>query len=561
MFKNPSHEKLQKRIRRYEKKLTELNHARRRLERLNRVLMTIRRVDLLTIQEKNRQRLLHGVCEALVENRGYDNAWIALWDGSWRPTSSAESGLGQDFNVMVERFNRGEMTACSRKALAQPGVFLSRRPFVECPDCPLSTKYDGRSALTVRMENNGVVYGILSVSIPVEFAEDPEEHELLGEVAGDIAFALRTLELEEEHAKVDEALCESEQRFRDLIENSLVGISILQNGRVLYQNPEQERLLGPLPRPPKLAETDGIHPDDIQKVTEFYQEISSTIFSTREIEFRFSSPDAAVDRRAMKCVHCRASAFVFRGKKAVLINMMDVTRLKELENSLMIQDKMSSLGRVAAGIAHEIRNPLSGINIYLNTLEKLCDREQGPDKAKQIIRQIQSASGKIEAVIRRVMDFSKPSEPEFVSTDLNKPIDEAVNLSAVTLRKRKILLEKILAPDMPAVRADPRLLEQVILNLITNAAEAMKNMRGDKRMEITSSVEGRHVIVKISDSGPGVALHLRDKIFDPFYTTKNGSTGIGLSLSHRIIADHGGSLEVSSSSWGGAEFKIRIPLQ
>jgi len=389
MVENPSYEQLLEQVKRYEKTLTDLKNSRRRLERLNRVLMTIRRVDQLTVQEKNRKRLLHGICDTLVEKRGYYNAWVALCDKSGRLVMIAESGLGKDFNVMVERFHRGEITACGRKALMQQGVFLTRRPFFECPDCPLSERYAGRSALTVRMENAGIIYGILSVSVPVEFAEDSEEHDLLGEVAGDIAFALRTIELEGEHFKADEALRESEQRFRDLIENSPVGICILQDGEVLYQNPEQERLLGPLPRPPKMSETKRIHPEDLEKVTEFYQEISSRGFSKKEIEFRFSSPDAAGDRPAMKWVHCRANAVVFRGKKAVLINMMDVTRVKELENSLMIQDKMSSLGRVAAGIAHEIRNPLSGINIYLNTLEKLYDRKEGPEKAKQIIHQNQ----------------------------------------------------------------------------------------------------------------------------------------------------------------------------
>ncbi|MEJ2724661.1 MAG: ATP-binding protein, partial [Deltaproteobacteria bacterium] len=129
------------------------------------------------------------------------------------------------------------------------------------------------------------------------------------------------------------------------------------------------------------------------------------------------------------------------------------------------------------------------------------------------------------------------------------------------LRKRGIKLEKILAEPMSTVRADPSLIEQVMLNLITNAAEAMKTVEGPKKIEIISSMEDERVMVKISDSGPGVPSHLRDKIFDPFYTTKNGSTGIGLSLSHRIIADHGGSLEISSSKWGGAEFKIEIPVE
>jgi signal transduction histidine kinase len=222
---------------------------------------------------------------------------------------------------------------------------------------------------------------------------------------------------------------------------------------------------------------------------------------------------------------------------------------------------MSSLGRVAAGIAHEVRNPLSGINIYLGTLEKIYDREDSVEKAKQIFDQLKSASNKIESVIRRVMDFSKPSEPKLVLTDINKPIEEAIGLSSVTLRKRGIKLEKALAEDIQLCRADPHLIEQLVLNLITNAAEAMKNLDGRKVVKVTSSLENNRITLRISDSGPGVPLHLREKIFDPFYTTKNGSTGIGLSLAHRIITDHGGSLDVAPSKWGGAEFKIEIPLE
>ena len=111
------------------------------------------------------------------------------------------------------------------------------------------------------------------------------------------------------------------------------------------------------------------------------------------------------------------------------------------------------------------------------------------------------------------------------------------------------------------VHADPQSIEQVILNLITNAAEAMKKVDGAKQIEITSSAENGLILVKISDSGPGVPLNLRDKVFDPFYTTKTESTGIGLSLCHRIIADHGGSLTVSESKWSGAEFRVELPIK
>ena len=141
----------------------------------------------------------------------------------------------------------------------------------------------------------------------------------------------------------------------------------------------------------------------------------------------------------------------YHGNDAILFHAMDVTRTRELENLVRIQDKMASLGRVAAGIAHEIRNPLSGINIYLNTLEKIYNRDGSLDKVNTILEHLQSASYKIETVIKRVMDFAKPSEPKFVLIDINKSIDEAINLSAVTLRKSGVKIDKCLGQTLPRV--------------------------------------------------------------------------------------------------------------
>jgi len=361
--------------------------------------------------------------------------------------------------------------------------------------------------------------------------------------------------------RAEEALQESERHFRDVVENSLTGISIIQDDKVVYQNPEQERLIGPLLESLDSSAFDIIHPDDVAKLKKFYQRIITGEVQTLDTDFRYYLEGKIKSEKDMKWVYCRASLIQYQGKDAVLVNMMDMTKAKELEHLLIIQDKMSSLGRVAAGIAHEIRNPLSGINIYLSTLQKIFDRADSLDKVKMILEQLQSASGKIESVIRRVMDFSKPGEPKFVPVNINQPIEEAIQLSSVTLRKSEISLEKDLSEDLPQCNADPHLIEEVILNLITNAAEAMKGMEGGKRIEITSSMGNKHILVKVSDSGPGIPSNLKEKIFDPFYTTKDGSTGIGLSLSHRVITDHGGSLRVVPSKWDGAEFIIEIPLK
>lgn len=537
----------------------ELKKNEKKMERLNIVLRTIRNVNKLLVKEKDRNRLLQEICDNLIKNHGYYNAWFALFNEE-ELVATAQAGLGKDFLPMIQRLKRGELTDCGRKAMSQPGPVVTYDP-ITCIDCPLSASYGGRGAMTMRLEYEGKVYGIVSASIPKYLVVDAKEQGLFEEVAGDVAFSLHNIKLEEEHKRADEALSESEQRFRDLVENSLTGISIIQDGQIVYQNQEQERFFGPLLRSAKLKDFKNIHPDDIEKVQKFNLDISSEKMQTLDMDFRLYVPDKINNRVDMKWVYCRATLTEYRGKKAILANTMDITRIKELEYLLRIQDKMSSLGRVAAGIAHEIRNPLSGINIYLNTLEKIYDKRDSSEKIKGILEKIQSASIKIESVIRRVMDFSKPNEPKLVLTDINNPVREAINLSGVTLRKKGIEIEKSLANNMPLCQVDPAMIEEVILNLINNAADAMQDMSEGKKIEITSSIEKNRILVRVSDSGPGVPSAMKNQVFDPFYSTKSSGTGIGLSIAHRIITDHGASLNMSESRWGGAEFRIELPIK
>lgn len=664
-----------------------------KIERLYLILQTIRNINRLIINVRDKNQLLKGICNNLIENRGYYNAWIAIFDESGLLDTSAQAGLDKVFQSIVEQFKNGELTDCIRRALAQSDAVVTEDPPTICTDCSLSANYAGRGAMTMRLEYNKKVYGILCVSIPKHFITDSEEKSLLEEVAKDIAFALHSIEEEEvrkqteeevrkkthylgervkelnclyrasqlmakpdisleetfqgivdliplswqypeitcarisfkerelktdnfrealfkqaadimisgkkfgavevyyleekpavyegpflkeerelidglareigkfiERKQAEDALQKSEKLFRDLVENSLIGISIMQEGRIIYQNPEQKRLLRSLPLAFSPLDFEGIHPEDVEKVRQLYQRITVGEVRTLETDFRFYPPDKINNSTEMKWVYCRASLIDYQGKEAILINMMDITRAKELEHLLMIQDKMASLGHVAAGIAHEIRNPLSGINIYLNTLEKIYNNPENVEMRKDIIERLQSASNQIESVIRRVMDFSKPSEPKIILKNINEPIEEAIKLCSITLRKSGIKIEKALAENLPLCHIDPYLIEEAILNLINNAAEAMKGRDGIKKIEVVSATESDFILISVSDSGPGISFKERKKIFDPFYTTKKTSTGIGLSIAHRIIADHGGSIDVHTSKWSGAEFRIKIPI-
>jgi PAS domain S-box-containing protein len=365
--------------------------------------------------------------------------------------------------------------------------------------------------------------------------------------------------------QTEEALRESEQQFRDLIENSPIGISIFQNDRFVYQNPEQMKINGPSPEKNIFQDLDKIFPDDLDKVKTAYRRILKGEVSKIEIDFRLFRSAQKDLKTDMHWVWCRAIAFNYYGKDAVLINALDITKAKQLEQQLLIKNKMLSLGRVAAGIAHEIRNPLTGINTYLYTIEDLCDSDcldpEDMEIIRQIVTQIQVASNKIESVIKRVMDFSKPGAPKMVPTNINESLEEAIELSSVTMRKNGVKIEKSLAPDLPQCYADPHLIEQVVLNLITNAARAMEKFNGTKFVEIKSSARNNTLSIRVADSGPGVPIELREKIFDPFFTTKDDGSGIGLNIAQRIVADHNGSISLDSSKWGGAEFKIELPIE
>ena len=254
-----------------------------------------------------------------------------------------------------------------------------------------------------------------------------------------------------------------------------------------------------------------------------------------------------------------------RGRSfGTVIVFRDITEKKRIESELIKTQKLESLGILAAGIAHEIRNPLSGINISISSIGNVCGKSSGlepeiKEKIRLILEQMNAAGTKIASVVQRVMDFSKPTPPHMGDVNPNDPILEAIRMTSSTLRKRGISVYADLAPDLPKCRADAGLIEQVLVNLITNAFQAMERIEGPKYLEIASAAMDGRIVIRVSDSGPGVPPSIRMKIFDPFFTTRKEGSGIGLSFSHRIISDHDGMLLVDTSKWGGAEFRIELP--
>ena len=381
----------------------------------------------------------------------------------------------------------------------------------------------------------------------------------------DGALLLRSIRYARERKRTEKTLRESEERFRTGVESSFVGIFIVRNGRIVFRNPEQKRLFGEMPEFFMLRELQDIHPEDRKKFSALCDAIDSGETIAPGTDLRFYPYGKGAGGVEMRWVLIRTSPIRYEGQGAVLVNMVDITRSKEMEHNAMIREKMAVLGHAIAGIAHEIRNPLSGINIHLSSLEKLHQEADGlgeeeREKAGRIIDHIKSASCRIEDVIKKVMDFSRPSAFRLKRSDINEAVEEAIDFSMAMLRKRGITLDRSGIGKLPKCMADPRLFSQVLMNLITNAAEAMENSEKERILGISISLEGDRAVIRVADSGPGVPPHLREKIFDPFFTTRRDGYGIGLNFSRRVIAGHRGTLKIGESRWGGAEFRIELPI-
>jgi two-component system NtrC family sensor kinase len=233
-------------------------------------------------------------------------------------------------------------------------------------------------------------------------------------------------------------------------------------------------------------------------------------------------------------------------------------RLKESRLLLLRSEKLSSLGKLAAGVAHEINNPLTGILSFAEDLkEDLPEDDPKQEDLDVIVRE----SLRCRNIVRRLLDFSRPEAPEFERVALNQVTRQSLALVSRQAGFQNVRVELLLEPELPFVYAEAGQLQQIVLNLLVNARDAV-GRRGTITITSRSHSYGDRVELVIDDSGPGVPEELQEKIFEPFFSTKRDrGSGIGLGVSRSIAEAHGGHLLVARSPAGGARFRLILPTR
>lgn len=241
-----------------------------------------------------------------------------------------------------------------------------------------------------------------------------------------------------------------------------------------------------------------------------------------------------------------------------LTRTVDELRQELSEKSRLLErrNRLAALGEMAAGIAHEIRNPLAGIQLYAAMLsDDLADR---PD-ARATVEKIRGGVRRLETLVGQVLQFSREINPQPIECDVVPLLLESIELARARTEKRAVRLVAN-HPDALRARVDPRLLAQAMLNLLLNALEAVRDDDGVVRVELSGVVEaeGGGMRLVVEDNGPGIDPSILDRIFNPFFTTKDSGTGLGLSIVHRIVEAHDGSVQAGNLPGGGARFELRI---
>jgi two-component system cell cycle sensor histidine kinase/response regulator CckA len=362
-----------------------------------------------------------------------------------------------------------------------------------------------------------------------------------------------------EHRRAARALAESEALFRDLAERAIVGVYLIQDGVLEYVNPRMAEVFGYATGEliGKMRNSELTHPEDRDLVAENVRKRLQAEAASIQYEFRGVRKNGEVIS-----VEVYGTRTMHRGRPAIVGTLIDTTRRKKAEEEQARVEKLESLGILAGGIAHDFNNLLAAI---LADISLARESSAGDAYQRELLVEAERAALRAKDLTLQLLTFSRGGEPVKKRLDLGPVLRTAASFA---LRGSKVSCEYELPSDLWPVHVDEGQIGQVIQNLVLNAVQAMPD-GGLLRISAENVREGsseragtealRCVRIAVADTGPGIPQEIARRIFDPYFTTKQGGTGLGLATAHSIVKRHGGSIRLDTTSARGATFLVALP--
>jgi signal transduction histidine kinase len=262
-----------------------------------------------------------------------------------------------------------------------------------------------------------------------------------------------------------------------------------------------------------------------------------------------------IERKGRKLTY-RTALFPlsFRQQDGWLLTIEDLTERVNMRQQMARMDRLASLGRMSAGIAHEVRNPLTGVSLLL---DELHDRLLGQESDQLLIRRALEEIERLESLVSQMLRFSAAKAPKLNNGRIDEVLHDSIFLLRNQCQRLQVRIIEHIAADLPALLLDADRIKQVVLNLLNNALDAMPN-GGD--LKISAEQVDNNILITIADSGEGINADQLPLVFEPFFTTKGQGTGLGLSICHNIITEHGGDIQIDSTLQLGTRVQILLPL-
>ncbi len=350
-------------------------------------------------------------------------------------------------------------------------------------------------------------------------------------------------------------LKDSEEKFRRLVETSLDGIALHRDLKLLYVNQACLEMFNYQDPGEMLGRSlqQFLDPQYRQAATRWLGQLQRGSTRPRIFEMKGVKKDGRkFDLEGISI------PTTYEGQPAIQTHIRDITHKKHLEEQLSRTEKLAALGQLAAGVAHEINNPLGGILVYSYLL--LEDLEPSRPERSQVEKIVREAT-RCKEIVQGLLEFSRHLPSKMVPLNVNDVLTEVFFLLEDHLVFQNIQISQELAPDLPPILGDKSKLEQVFINLLMNSGESMQ---GEGKLQVTTAVAagGERVDIRFKDTGPGIPPHYLSRLFDPFFTTKEigQGVGLGLSISYGIIQKHLGRIYVERTGADGTVFVIELPV-